>query len=194
MLVLILQAESSSKFSVISYSRRAIYDISKMNQRYIGLTSSQIREKERINNPRQQMKEHVVKVMQAEDDAGFNQSYLEGLHFMLNQPEFSNSQKVLSILELLEHRSILGTILPKLQTNDRVNLVIGTENPAEVARDCSLVISRYGLEDEASGIILVVGPTRMAYPRVISAVISFRVIKPSGSGALWHQPWEYCQQ
>lgn len=144
---------------------------SKMNQRYIGLTSSQIREKvEELTALEQQMKEHVVKVMQAEDDAGFNQSYLEGLHFMLNQPEFSNSQKVLSILELLEHRSMLGTILPKIQTNERVNVVIGTENPAEVARDCSLVISRYGLEDEASGIILVVGPTRMAYPRVISAV------------------------
>jgi heat-inducible transcriptional repressor len=49
-------------------------------------------------------------------------------------------------------------------------VVIGSENKAEVAQDCSLVISRYGLQDEASGTIVVVGPTRMAYPRVISAV------------------------
>ena len=50
--------------------------------------------------------------MQAEDEQGYNQSYLEGLHFMLNQPEFSHNQRILAIMELLEHRAMLGTILP----------------------------------------------------------------------------------
>lgn len=33
-----------------------------------------------------------------------------------------------------------------------------------------MVIGRYGLQDEAVGIIGVVGPTRMPYARIISAV------------------------
>ena len=65
---------------------------------------------------------------------------------------------------------MLGTILPQETGVQKVQVVIGTENKAEVAQDCSLVISHYGPPNEANGIIVVVGPTRMAYPRVISAV------------------------
>ncbi len=74
---------------------------------------------------------------------------------------------------------MLSTILPTTQDNEQVHVVIGSENKAEVAQDCSLVISRYGLPDEASGTIVVVGPTRMAYPRVISAVSYLSVLLSS---------------
>jgi heat-inducible transcriptional repressor len=143
----------------------------RMNQAYVGLTGSQIRDMDQeLTDFEKQVKEILVKIMQTEDEQGFTQSYLEGLHFMLNQPEFSRNQRVLAIMELLEHRAMLGSILPPSQDNKRVRVVIGSENKNEVAQDCSLVIGRYGLPDEASGTILVVGPTRMAYPRVISAV------------------------
>lgn len=152
----------------------------KMNMAYLGLTSRQIKDKvEELSVLEQQMKRHLVKIMQADDEQGFNQSYLEGLHFLLNQPEFTNNQRILSILELLEHRAMLGTIIPPTQDNQEVQVVIGTENQAEVARDCSLVISRYGLVDEANGVIVVVGPTRMAYPRVISTVSYLSVLLSS---------------
>jgi heat-inducible transcriptional repressor len=65
---------------------------------------------------------------------------------------------------------MLNKILPEEPDSQEMRIIIGTENKAEVAQDCSLVISRYGLPHEASGTILVVGPTRMAYPRVISTV------------------------
>ena len=124
----------------------------------------------------QLLTENLVKIMQTEDEQEYTQSYLEGLHFMLNQPEFSHNQKILAIMELLEHRSMLGTILPREKDSRQVRVVIGTENKAEVAQDCSLVISRCGIPNEASGTIVVVGPTRMAYPRVISAVSYLSVL------------------
>jgi heat-inducible transcriptional repressor len=36
--------------------------------------------------------------------------------------------------------------------------------------DISLVLSGYGIDDEASGVLGVLGPTRMPYGRSISAV------------------------
>jgi heat-inducible transcriptional repressor len=149
----------------------------KLNPLFVGLTCAQIKDKQlELSSLEQYMVANLVKIMQQEDEQGFNQSHLEGLHFMLNQPEFSHNQRTLAVMELLEHRVMLGTILPQLQENGQVKVVIGSENKAEVAHDCSLVISRYGLNNEASGTIMVVGPTRMAYPRVISSVSYLSVL------------------
>jgi heat-inducible transcriptional repressor len=158
----------------------------KFNQACIGLTASQIKEKDLNSTPsEQQTRDGLVKIMQAEDEQGYNQSYLEGLNFLLNQPEFMHNQRILSILELLEHRGMLGTILPQEPESREIRVIIGTENKAEVAQDCSLVISQYGLQDEASGTILVVGPTRMAYPRVISTVSFLSVLLSGLVGELY---------
>jgi heat-inducible transcriptional repressor len=71
---------------------------------------------------------------------------------------------------------MLSSILPQEQDSGKTRVVIGSENRSEIAQECSLVISRYGVQNEASGTILVVGPTRMAYPRVISAVSYLSVV------------------
>jgi len=152
----------------------------RLNKALVGLTVSQIKAKNlELSETEQQMVDNLIGMMQEEDDQGYNQSYLEGLHFMMNQPEFVRNQRILAIMELLEHRAMLNTILPATQDNEQVRVVIGSENKAEVAQDCSLVISRYGLPAEASGTIVVVGPTRMAYPRVISAVSYLSVLLSS---------------
>jgi heat-inducible transcriptional repressor len=143
----------------------------KLNPIFDGLTANQI-QAQKIDLPdlEKNIVENVVKMLRNEDEDQYNKSYLEGLHFMINQPEFVHNQRILAVMELLEQRASLGTILPRNQQNEPVRVVIGHENQAEVAQDCSLVMSHYGLPAEASGIILVVGPTRMSYPRVISSV------------------------
>ena len=37
-------------------------------------------------------------------------------------------------------------------------------------RNCSVVVARYGLADQVSGVLGVVGPTRMPYGRAVSSV------------------------
>ncbi len=143
----------------------------KFNQAYDALTASQLEARALKSTPlEQQLTENVVRIMKEEDEQEYNQSYLEGLHFLLNQPEFAQNRRILAIMELLEQRAMLGKILPQETESKDVRVVIGSENKAEVAQDCSLVIARYGLAHEASGNIVVVGPTRMAYPKVISTV------------------------
>jgi len=144
----------------------------KLNAAYAGLTDSQILAKKDIelSSMEQQLTDYLVTIMRAEVEQEYNQPYLDGLHFMLNQPEFIRSHRMLSLMELVDYRSLLGTILPLGLNIREVQVIIGQENKAEVIRDCSVVISRYGLPNEAIGIMGVVGPTRMPYARIISAV------------------------
>jgi len=73
-------------------------------------------------------------------------------------------------MELVEHRNLLRSIVPSGLTSQGVQVVIGKENKVEVIHDYSVVISHYGLLQEAVGTICVVGPTRMPYARAISTV------------------------
>ena len=144
---------------------------SKLNAAYSGLTSSQILAKGTGLSPtEQQITDCLLKVMEAEDEQEYEAPYLDGLHFILNQPEFARSPRMRTLMELVEHRNLLRIIAPAGLTSQGVQVVIGRENEAEVIRDYSVVISRYGLPQEAIGTIGVVGPTRMPYARAISTV------------------------
>jgi len=144
----------------------------KLNEAYPGLTSSQILAKEaRLSLVEQQITDRLSKMMQVEDEQEGEELYLDGLHFMLNQPEFAHNQRAQPLMELVDHRNLLRIIAPQgLTTSYEVRVIIGKENEAEVIQDYSIVISRYGLPEEAAGTIGIIGPTRMPYARAISSI------------------------
>jgi heat-inducible transcriptional repressor len=60
--------------------------------------------------------------------------------------------------------------LPRVLTGEGVRVVIGRENKENVMRDCSVILTRYGIPGEVGGAIGVMGPTRMEYQRAIPTV------------------------
>jgi heat-inducible transcriptional repressor len=143
----------------------------KLNTTYSGLTSSQISAKGAGLLPvEQQITNCLIDIMQAEDKQQHEEICLNGLHFMLNQPEFIQSQRMSALVELIEQRNLLEIIVPQGLRSQGVQVIIGKENKAEVIQDHSVVISQYGLPEEAIGTIGVVGPTRMPYARTISTI------------------------
>ena len=156
------QVISQPELTVITY---------KLNAAYSGLTSTQILAKNIDLSPaEQQLTDCLIKIMQAEDKQEYEEPYLNGWHLMLNQPEFVRSRRMLALMELVEHRNLLSTIIPHQLPSQGVQVIIGKENKAEVIHDFSVVISQYGLPEEAIGTISVIGPTRMPYARAISAI------------------------
>jgi heat-inducible transcriptional repressor len=157
------QAVSQPTLSIVS---------SKMNRNYNGLTAAQItKEKtEELTPLEKQATDFLVEIMQAEDRQEYQEPYLEGWHFILNQPEFAHSDRMRSLMELVEGRALLKVIVPVGLSRQGVQVVIGKENQNEAIQNCSVVISRYGLPEEATGTIAVVGPTRMPYTRTIPTV------------------------
>ena len=143
----------------------------KLNTAYSGLTSRQISAKDMELSPlEKQATDHLIEIMQAEDRQEYEEPYLDGWHFMLNQPEFAHSDRMRTLMELVEHHSLLKVIVPARLSQHTVHVIIGKENKDKAIQNCSVVISQYGLPDEATGTISVVGPTRMPYSHTIPTV------------------------
>jgi len=143
----------------------------KLNAAFAGLTSRQISAKDLGLSPvEQQITDLLLNMMKTEDEQEYEEPYLDGLHFILNQPEFTYSHKMLDLMELVEHRNLLKIIIPEGLESQRVQVIIGKENKFEAFHDYSVIISKYGVPDEAVGTIGVLGPTRMPYAHTICTV------------------------
>jgi len=143
----------------------------KLNTAFSGLTSRQISAKDPGLSPvEQQITDLLLNMMKTEDEQEYEEPYLDGWHFMLDQPEFAYSHQMLDLMELVEHRNLLPNIIPKELESHKVQVIIGKENKFEAFHNCSVVISKYGVPDEAVGTVGVLGPTRMPYAHTISTV------------------------
>jgi heat-inducible transcriptional repressor len=144
---------------------------SKLNNAYAGLTKHQIdQSKVELTALEKQATEHLKEIMQTEDSKEYQEPYLEGWHFMLDKPEFAHSDQARKLMELGERRGLLKVIIPEKLSAPGVQVIIGKENQYEAIQNCSVVICRYGLPEETSGTIAVVGPTRMPYAHTIPTV------------------------
>jgi heat-inducible transcriptional repressor len=143
----------------------------RLNSAYCGLKAKQIKNnKLELSALEKQVTNFLVEIMQTEDSHDYEEPYLEGWHFILNQPEFAQSGQMRALMDLVEQRSLLKVIVPARFNRQGVHVIIGNENKEEAIRNCSVVICQYGIPEEATGTIGVVGPTRMPYSRTIPTV------------------------
>jgi heat-inducible transcriptional repressor len=143
----------------------------KLNKVYAGQTRKQIaKSKMELTALEKKASEHLLEIMDAEDLKEYQEPYLEGWHFMLEKPEFARGNQMRTLMELVERRGLLKVIVPEKIRVPGVQVIIGKENQYEAIQNCSVVVCRYGLPDEASGTLAVVGPTRMPYSHTIPTV------------------------
>ena len=109
-------------------------------------------------------------LMRAEEDKSYEEPYLEGLHELFNQPEFSSTEILRDFVEILEERDYLRRIMEQIYSGPGVQVAIGGEFKDSSMRHFSLVITEYGVEGHARGVVGVLGPKRMEYSRNISTV------------------------
>ena len=88
---------------------------------------------------------------------------------ILNFPEYNDVEKARAFLALLETKDTLVRLLEQRQ-NVAFTVRIGPETGVPELKDCSLVTATYSLGDHTHGTIGVIGPTRMEYGRVLSAL------------------------
>ena len=112
----------------------------------------------------------TLDLMAAGDEELLGQAYLEGLPDVLHEPEFTEGDQIVELLDLLG-RSNLSQAIPVPSAGDReITLIIGSEHPQDAMQQCSVVISRYGGPAGLGGAVSVVGPTRMHYRKTVSMV------------------------
>ena len=97
------------------------------------------------------------------------QVHMSGAKNMLAFPEFSDIQKAKSLIQTLEEKDQLVTMLKESSGND-IQIMIGSENSVQGMQDCSIITATYKMGDNTRGTIGIVGPTRMDYSQVISVL------------------------
>jgi heat-inducible transcriptional repressor len=81
-----------------------------------------------------------------------------------------NISSLRKIFEIFEKRTALMKLLDQSQLGEGIQIFIGNESGYSSLDECSLVTSPYETDGEIVGTLGVIGPTRMAYERVIPIV------------------------
>jgi len=91
----------------------------------------------------------------------------DGVRNLLKQPEFSDSNRLQEVLEILEESRHLSALLRNLIGESDLQVVIGSENGTEQLRSCTVALTTYGPSGRLKGTLGVVGPTRMQYAQIV---------------------------
>jgi heat-inducible transcriptional repressor len=88
---------------------------------------------------------------------------------LADQPEFANAEKMRNLIALTETRTRLATVLRARKPASGVQISIGAEHGTALPGGLTVVTAEYSV-GSLSGVIGVIGPTRMPYEKVISLV------------------------
>ena len=94
---------------------------------------------------------------------------LSGTTNIFNYPEFSDVLRAKTFLNMLEEKENISNMLKsKGIQKENLNIIIGSDNECEVAKDCSIITATYNIDKDVVGKISLIGPTRMDYAKVYS--------------------------
>jgi heat-inducible transcriptional repressor len=108
----------------------------------------------------------VLDILQRADERHISDFYRDGLVNLIEDEGTRAAVKV------LEERTLLANVISQTQLPDisGVQVMIGGEGQWEELKECTLILARYGVADDLSGTVAVIGPTRMPYGRNVAAV------------------------
>jgi heat-inducible transcriptional repressor len=99
--------------------------------------------------------------------AGF---VVKGQTKLMGFEELSDVERLRQLFEAFsQQREILGLLDRSIEA-DGVQVFIGEESGYQLLDNCSLVTAPYRVDNEVIGVLGVIGPTRMAYERVVPIV------------------------
>lgn len=146
------------------------------NQHYAGSTFEQVHKK--LHDELRQMQSDMTRLMAAALEASNkalekerDHVVISGEHNLLQVDDLStNVTSLRKLFELFERRHTLLQLLDNSQSADGIQIFIGNESGYLPLDECSMVTAPYEADGEIVGTLGVIGPTRMAYERVIPIV------------------------
>lgn len=126
-----------------------------------------------IQKVKKQFDTVISKALNAyEQILSFNEAelFVSGLDIILDLPDFADIARIKELSKAIKDKHLLLKMLNSLAQSDDLQIIIGDENPNEELKKFSIVASPYKESDRTIGVIAIVGPTRMDYPKVISLV------------------------
>jgi heat-inducible transcriptional repressor len=97
--------------------------------------------------------------------------YVEGASNVLSLPEFKDFEPMRCMLRLAEDRDLLMSAIHKeIGSEEGVKVIIGSETDCKELRHLSVISSVYKDGDNPVGVLGIIGPKRMEYPKMMALV------------------------
>jgi heat-inducible transcriptional repressor len=164
-------------YTEVDYSQAQLVEAANfLNSNYVGLDIEQVRE--RLQGEVDSLRSEIATLMQAavtvsseamsedQDDV-----VISGERNLLSVSDFSSDMGHLRrAFDLFEQKAQLMRLLDIAGQADGVRIFIGGESQVVPFEDLSIVSSPYEVDGKVVGTLGVIGPTRMAYDRMIQIV------------------------
>ncbi len=112
-------------------------------------------------------------VHEAVSEIDTKQIFIDGLSNIFRFPEYSNVEKVKQLFEVVENKENLNRIITEAAPTNGTKLLIGEEIPIDELKSNSVILSPYKASENLIGVLGVLGPARMDYSKIISALEFF---------------------
>ncbi len=147
-----------------------------LTKHYAGLTLEEVRE--RLKTEVDQLRREIAALMQAAVQAGSDaiadsqeQVVIAGERNLLAVRDFaSDMDSVRKLFDIFEQKTQLMRLLEVSSRAEGVRIYIGGESMVVPFEELSVVSSPYEVDGQVVGTLGVIGPTRMAYDRMIQIV------------------------
>lgn len=161
-----------------SYSRPELERIANyLNSQFVGRDLATVRRN--LLTEMESAKENMDRLMRAAIEMA-QQVFMEtaetpdyviaGETHLMQYEEMGDVTRLRQLFEAFNEKRAILDLLDKSMQAQGVQIFIGQESGHVVLDQCSIVTARYCANDEVLGVLGVIGPTRMAYDRIIPVV------------------------
>ena len=149
-----------------------------INEKYAGLDMFEVREKlisdlDDVRDSMNQAMLEIVSVAQSAMDGASSPSseyVLAGETNLMDFAELSDIDTLRKLFEAFSKKRLILELMDRSIHAQGVQVFIGEESGFRILDDCSVVTAPYHIDDDTIGVLGVIGPTRMAYDRVVPIV------------------------
>ena len=151
-----------------------------LNEQFRGRSLAQVRQEilRQLSETRAHMNQVMLDaismaqhVFEAGTGGGDQLEYvIKGETNLMGVGELSSVEKLRRLFEAFNEKRDFLHLLDNSLRAEGVQIFIGHESGYQILDDCSVVTAPYGSADSVVGVLGVIGPTRMAYERVIPIV------------------------
>lgn len=150
-----------------------------LNTQFAGLELAQVRrsllrELERVRQDMDRLMRSAIELGEkvfieetSEDKEGF---IVVGQTNLMEYEQLSSVEKLRRLFDAFTHKREILHLLDKCIFAEGVQIFIGQESGYRPLDECSVVSAPYAVDEKVVGVLGVIGPTRMAYDRVIPVV------------------------
>jgi heat-inducible transcriptional repressor len=149
-----------------------------INEKYAGLDMLEVRDRllsdlEEIRSSMNQAMLDIIAVAHSamEGAAKPGTDYvLAGETKLMDFAELSDIETLRRLFEAFSRKRLILELMDRSIHAQGVQVFIGEESGFQILDDCSVVTAPYHIDDDTIGVLGVIGPTRMAYDRVVPIV------------------------